>query len=110
MPDLCGCCLVCARGLGQRCDPEGVSTKHYGTCGEFLTCQKRTDVGVSKREKNFNHLLVVLVHLYVCVYLCLDSVLTYTWQTVKTYRQTQFLLLSTDELYGGAEGALPDVG
>ncbi|XP_068221969.1 insulin-like growth factor-binding protein-related protein 1 [Palaemon carinicauda] len=43
--DVCGCCVVCARGLGQRCDMDSDETKEYGKCGEYLTCTKRTDIG-----------------------------------------------------------------
>lgn len=45
VPDICGCCMVCARGLGQRCDGEEAETKEYGTCGEYLSCSPRTDIG-----------------------------------------------------------------
>nr|ALZ50690.1 insulin-like growth-factor binding protein [Sagmariasus verreauxi] len=44
--DACGCCEVCALGLGQRCDSQdsGDSTD-YGSCGEYLVCRTRTDTG-----------------------------------------------------------------
>ncbi|XP_050699807.1 insulin-like growth factor-binding protein-related protein 1 isoform X2 [Eriocheir sinensis] len=52
--DVCGCCEVCARGLGQRCDePYNVhENAHdlaphkpvYGSCGEYLVCVPRTDL------------------------------------------------------------------
>lgn len=43
--DVCGCCQVCARGLGQRCDLTG--TNMYGACGEYLECKARTDIGAT---------------------------------------------------------------
>ncbi|KAK7081027.1 Kazal-type serine protease inhibitor domain [Halocaridina rubra] len=46
--DLCGCCLMCARGLGQRCDMNPNIKKEYGPCGEYLQCALRTDIGNNK--------------------------------------------------------------
>nr|XP_045600238.1 insulin-like growth factor-binding protein-related protein 1 [Procambarus clarkii] len=51
--DACGCCQVCARGLGQRCENRTTSSPplttttsaHYGECGEYLVCRTRTDTG-----------------------------------------------------------------
>nr|ART33388.1 insulin-like peptide binding protein [Chaceon quinquedens] len=43
MQDPCGCCDLCARGLGQLCDFD--NTGHvFGTCGEYLKCTTRTDI------------------------------------------------------------------
>ncbi|XP_047486066.1 insulin-like growth factor-binding protein-related protein 1 [Penaeus chinensis] len=49
VPDECGCCVICARGLGQRCDNEtgAASRGRYGACGDHLVCRPRTDVGDS---------------------------------------------------------------
>nr|AOC31985.1 insulin-like peptide binding protein [Callinectes sapidus] len=41
--DPCGCCDVCARGLGELCDTPG-SNHQFGSCGEYLRCAGRTDL------------------------------------------------------------------
>ncbi|XP_069959482.1 kazal-type serine protease inhibitor domain-containing protein 1 isoform X3 [Cherax quadricarinatus] len=47
--DTCGCCEVCARGLGQLCEntttEDTPTTTHYGVCGQYLVCRTRTDTG-----------------------------------------------------------------
>ncbi|XP_042231558.1 insulin-like growth factor-binding protein-related protein 1 [Homarus americanus] len=46
--DTCGCCQVCARGLGQLCENQTLnipSPSQYGICGEYLVCLTRTDTG-----------------------------------------------------------------
>jgi len=47
--DTCGCCEVCSRGLGQRCENETTTGTEgsYGPCGEYLVCRGRTDTGRS---------------------------------------------------------------
>nr|XP_027212706.1 insulin-like growth factor-binding protein-related protein 1 [Penaeus vannamei] len=49
VPDECGCCTICARGLGQRCENETATASggRYGACGDHLVCRARTDVGDS---------------------------------------------------------------
>ncbi|XP_071528225.1 insulin-like growth factor-binding protein-related protein 1 [Panulirus ornatus] len=41
--DACGCCEVCAAGLGQRCQTQAQTD--YNLCGEYLVCRTRTDTG-----------------------------------------------------------------
>nr|QBA83590.1 insulin-like androgenic gland binding protein [Portunus trituberculatus] len=41
--DPCGCCDVCARGLGELCDPPAAPHR-FGSCGEYLTCAGRSDL------------------------------------------------------------------
>lgn len=46
--DLCGCCYVCGRREGERCDgdslPAPFRERGYGPCGEHLECRLRTDL------------------------------------------------------------------
>jgi len=41
--DECGCCVVCRRSLGQRCDGPGQGVQ-FGPCGQYLSCEERSDV------------------------------------------------------------------
>jgi len=41
--DECGCCAVCRRSLGQRCDGPGTGVE-FGPCGDYLSCEARRDV------------------------------------------------------------------
>jgi len=45
--DACGCCVMCKRSLGQRCD-HGANVE-YGPCGDYLQCKRRGDL-VGSRE------------------------------------------------------------
>uniref|UniRef100_A0A646QEN9 Insulin-like growth factor-binding protein-related protein n=1 Tax=Hemiscolopendra marginata TaxID=943146 RepID=A0A646QEN9_9MYRI len=45
--DSCGCCYVCGRREGERCDHPKVKPLHsviYGSCGEHLECRLREDL------------------------------------------------------------------
>jgi len=51
VPDVCGCCSVCSRGLGQRCEIDTEARVRlddepgrYGLCGDHLVCRPRSDV------------------------------------------------------------------
>ena len=48
--DSCGCCEVCARGLGEACGGEGEDS---GVCGKGLTCEIHSIPGnvISTLEK-----------------------------------------------------------
>lgn len=39
---------MCSRGLGQRCDLDSNVSGTYGTCGDYLVCRPRTDIGASQ--------------------------------------------------------------
>ncbi|KAF2359210.1 Insulin-like growth factor-binding protein IGFBP [Trinorchestia longiramus] len=42
--DSCGCCVVCRRSLGQRCDLYPADGVKYGPCGDYLQCMPRQDI------------------------------------------------------------------
>lgn len=46
VPDRCGCCMVCGRLEGEKCDNRTLTNRepHYGSCGHNLACLLREDL------------------------------------------------------------------
>ena len=45
VPDRCGCCMLCGRLEGEKCDNRTLSQRNaYGSCGEGLACLLRDDL------------------------------------------------------------------